>query len=82
MPRYYFHTLIGDDRIADPDGAVLRDPDQAWETAQRMARALIAKAGVDQARLLAASLLVTDETGETILEVPFAEAVDGPGVRP
>ena len=79
MPRYHFHTAIGAQEIPDPDGIVLRDPDQAWEAARRMARALIEAAGADQARLLAAHLRVADEAGETVLEFPFAEALDGSG---
>jgi hypothetical protein len=36
MPRYYFHTRIGDELIADPEGEELRNPDRAWEMARAM----------------------------------------------
>ncbi len=81
MPRYFFHTQIGADRVADPDGVDLRDPDQAWETARATARTLMARDQANQARLMTASLLVTDEAGELVLEFPFAEAVTLPPLK-
>lgn len=81
MPRYFFHTQIGADRVTDPVGAELRDPDQAWETARDTARALMARDQSNQARLMTASLLVTDEAGEVVLEFPFAEAVTLPSLK-
>jgi hypothetical protein len=78
MPRYFFHTRIGADRITDPDGVELRDPDQAWETARNTARTLMGHDRADQARLMTASLIVTDEDGEVVLEFPLAEAVTLP----
>jgi len=84
VPRYYFNTRIGDDLIPDHDGVELRDPDQAWE----MARTMIQEVLRDQRgelNLLVASLEVTDERGEIVLEFPFSEALipppDGPPTR-
>jgi len=77
MPRYFFNTRIGDDFIPDPDGAELRDPDQAWEMARAMIRDLLRDEG-EQVNLLDASLEVTDERGEIVLEFPFAEALIAP----
>jgi uncharacterized protein DUF6894 len=74
MPRYFFNTRIGDELIDDPDGQVLRDADQAWETARAMIRTLLREQG-SQRKLLTASLEVTDEQGEIVLEFPFAEAL-------
>jgi len=74
MPRYFFHTRIGDTLIEDPDGAELRDADAAWETARRMIRGLIAQ-GTPQPQLLTAVLEVADADGETVLEFPFSEAL-------
>ncbi|MCJ2035913.1 DUF6894 family protein [Methylobacterium sp. J-068] len=79
MPRYFFHTRIGDDRVADAEGTDLRDPDRAWEVARDTIRAAMAEPG-NQARLIGACLVVTDESGDVILEFPFAEAMlSGPG---
>jgi hypothetical protein len=79
MPRYYFNTRIGDELISDPDGEVLRDPDRAWEMARAMIRELLKTDGADGA-LLSATIEVTDDDGEIVLEFPFAEAIlDAPG---
>ena len=74
MPRYYFNTRIGDELISDPDGEVLVDPDRAWEMARAMIRELLKTEGVDE-RLLNATVEVTDDDGEIVLEFPFAEAL-------
>jgi Domain of unknown function (DUF6894) len=79
MPRYFFNTRIGDELISDPDGEVLRDPDRAWEMARAMIRELLKTDGADGA-LLNATIEVTDDEGEIVLEFPFAEAIlDAPG---
>ncbi len=74
MPRYYFNTRIGDELISDPDGEVLRDADRAWEMARAMIRELLKTEGTDSA-LLNATIEVTDDQGEIVLEFPFAEAI-------
>jgi hypothetical protein len=77
MPRYFFNTRIGDDLIPDPDGVELRDPDQAWEMARTMIQEIL-RDQRDQPNLLTASLEVTDERGEVVLEFPFTEALIAP----
>lgn len=74
MPRYFFHTHIGEDVITDLNGAELRDPDHAWETAKATIQASLSDPK-NQARLLGATLVVTGEAGNVVLEFPFAEAV-------
>ncbi len=74
MPRYFFNTRIGDDLIPDPEGADLRDPDHAWEMARTMIREVLQDQG-EQLNLLTASLEVTDERGDIVLEFPFSEAL-------
>ncbi len=74
MPRYYFNTRLGDDLVTDPEGEDLRDPDQAWDVARAMIRQLL-KAEATEARLLNATLEVTDQAGEIVLEFPFTEAL-------
>ena len=74
MPRYFFNTRIGDELIPDAEGEELRDPDQAWETARELIRDLLEEQP-DHPSLLAASLEVTDEAGEVVLEFPFSEAL-------
>ncbi|GJD95410.1 DUF6894 family protein [Methylobacterium iners] len=77
MPRYFFNTRIEGDFIKDEGGAELRDPEQAWEVARDTAHAMLQDPAT-QTTLLAASLVVTDEAGEVVLEFPFAEALTPP----
>ena len=81
MPRYFFNTRIGDDLIPDPDGVELRDPDQAWEMARTMIQEIL-RDQRDQPNLLTASLEVTNERGEVVLEFPFTEALIAPPEDP
>jgi hypothetical protein len=74
MPRYYFNTRIGDELVADPEGEELRNPDRAWEVARAMIRELLKTEGAERA-LLSATIEVTDDEGEIVLEFPFAEAI-------
>ncbi len=81
MPRYFFNTRIGDELVADPEGEELRNPDRAWEVARAMIREILKTEGV-QNGLLSATLEVTDDEGEIVLEFPFAEAIlDAPGLQ-
>jgi hypothetical protein len=77
MPRYFFHTQIGEDVITDPTGTELRDPDEAWEKARATIRAAL-RSPQEQARLMAACLVVADAAGEVVFEFPFSEAVTLP----
>ena len=77
MPRYFFATRVGEDLLPDPDGRVLRDPDEAWTVARATIRQAL-RESADTSRLLAATLEVTDEGGEIVFEFPFAEAVEAP----
>jgi len=74
MPRYFFNTRIGDEVVSDPEGEELRDPDRAWEVARTMIRELLKSEGTDGG-LLQATLEVTDDEGEIVLEFPFTEAI-------
>ena len=74
MPRYFFNARIANELIPDPEGEVLRNPDRAWEMARAMIRELLKTEGVDE-RLLNATIEVTDDEGEIVLEFPFTEAI-------
>src|ERR1700686_5377391 len=74
MPRYFFNTRIGDELISDPEGEELRNPDRAWEVARAMIRELLKTEGTGRG-LLNATLEVTDDEGEIVLEFPFAEVI-------
>ncbi len=74
MPRYFFNTRIGDDLIPDVEGEELRDPDHAWEVAKAMILDLL-ESEKEQPNLLVASLVVTDQKGDVVLEFPFSETL-------
>lgn len=74
MPRYFFHTHIGDDVVVDPDGRELDDADAAWEAARVLALQLLQGADSDP-ELLRAVLFVADEAEEVVLEFPLTEAL-------
>jgi hypothetical protein len=82
MPRYFFNTRLGGELLPDTEGEDLRDPDHAWQVARSMIREILQEHG-EQPNLLTASLEVTDEKGDIVLEFPFSEALldspdDGP----
>lgn len=74
MPRYFFNTRIDNETISDDEGEVLRDADQAWEVAKAMIVELLEDEG-NHPSLLTASVIVTDDKGEIVLEFPFSEAL-------
>lgn len=80
MPRYFFNTRIDGDLIKDHGGIELRDPEVAWEVAQDTAHSMIQDPAT-QLQLLTATLVVTDEAGEMVLEFPFAEALTVPPIE-
>jgi hypothetical protein len=80
MPRYFFNTRIGDRFIPDPEGADLRDPDHAWRVARSMIRDLLQQGATPD--LFTATLEVTDENGDVVLEFPFSEALIPPPDEP
>lgn len=77
MPRYFFNTRIGNELIPDPEGIDLGNPDQAWELARSMIQELLQDEGA-RSDLLTASLEVTDESGNVVLEFQFTEALIPP----
>ena len=74
MPRYFFNMRIDNELIADPEGEKLRNPDHAWEVARAMIREVLRTEG-RHTSLLNATIEVTDEDGEIVLEFPFTEAM-------
>lgn len=72
MPRYYFHTRIGDELIADPEGEELRNPDRAWGDGARHDPGIAAQRRYRRNKLLNATVEVTDDDGEIVLEFPLS----------
>lgn len=75
MPRYFFHTHIGNDVVLDPDGRDLADPDAAFEATRILALQLLQGANADP-DLLRAVLYVTDDAQDVVLEFPLTEALN------
>lgn len=74
MPRYFFHTHIGDDVVVDPDGRDLESQDAAREAANTLALQLLQGADSDP-ELLNAVLFVADEAEQVVLELPLTEVL-------
>ena len=75
MPRFFFHVRDGEP-VDDPDGMFLSDMRGARLEAVRSARNIIAE-DLRRGRLhLSSWIEVTDEQGEAIFALPFAEAVE------
>ena len=69
MPRYSF-TIHGRDRVADdPDGTYLPDVAVALSYAEYTIRELRKKSGYKNN--LALMMIVRDQTGQTVLSLPF-----------
>jgi hypothetical protein len=75
MPRYFLHIDTGAERIDDEEGSELPDLGAARDEALLAARQQWAAAILAQQDLSAHRFLVTNGSGETVLTVPFIEAL-------
>jgi hypothetical protein len=76
MPRYYFHIRKGDLLVEDAEGIEVRQPELLKEEAIEAARDLLAEGdlqGLDRREWV---YEVADESGATVLELRFEEAVE------
>jgi hypothetical protein len=72
MPLYYLHIRNGDKLEVDPDGTELPDLEAALTEALKVARELMDEVA-DLGRN--AVIEVADGSGETVLTVPFSDAI-------
>jgi hypothetical protein len=79
VPRYFFHLRCAEKEVPDIAGADLRDPDQAWEAARATARDLMERQVAADVNWLACYFEVTDEAGEIVFELAFAECLAAKG---
>ena len=79
MPRYFFHLVLEDAVLPDPDGQDLPDADAAWRVARRSAQDLMASDLGRPVNWMACRFEVRDEADEIVLEFPFAEAIEATG---
>ena len=76
MARYFFHLQDRSGRTEDQLGREIADLDEARRRAIKAARAII-RADVDGGIIdLTGRIEVTDAGGESVLTVPFDEAVE------
>ncbi|WP_262299683.1 DUF6894 family protein [Microvirga sesbaniae] len=72
MPRYYLHLHTGQDLELDPEGDDFPD----LGAAQAEAKRVIGELWLDwpEARI-GMAIEIVDETGQTVLRVPFADVI-------
>ena len=79
IPRYFFHVVLEDAHLPDPDGQDLPDADAAWGVARRSAQDLMRSDLGRPVNWMACRFEVRDEADEIVLEFPFAEALEATG---
>ncbi len=76
MPRYYFHIRKGEVFVEDQGGTEVSEAESLEEEAVEAARDLLADGdlqGLDRREWV---YEIADETGATVLILPFSEAVE------
>ncbi len=76
MPRYYFHIRKGEVLVEDPEGTEVSETEALEDEAVEAARDLLAEGdlqGLDRREWV---FEVADESGATVLTLPFSEAVE------
>jgi hypothetical protein len=76
MPRYHFHIRKGEVLVEDPEGTEVAQAESLEDEAIEAARDLLAdgdRQGLDRREWV---FEVTDESGTTVLTLPFSEAVE------
>lgn len=76
MPRYFFHVRKGDVLVEDPEGTEVSETEALDEEAIESARDLLADGdlqGLDRREWV---YEVADESGTTVLTLPFSKAVE------
>jgi hypothetical protein len=76
MPTYYFHVRSGSELIRDQEGQELASLEDARAEALGSARDLLAEGARVGADRSAWAVLVADEAGGTLAEVPLSLAAD------
>ena len=80
MPTYYFHIRENGTLIRDPDGLELPDLDAVRGECRSLILSVLREEQVDEARSADRQFQVEDESGRTVLLVPFQLALSAVGV--
>jgi Domain of unknown function (DUF6894) len=71
MPCYYFHIRDDGVLLEDPDGIELPNLDAAREECRKLILSVLQEEGMTQEFSAKREFQVVDESGETVLVVPF-----------
>jgi hypothetical protein len=75
MPRYFFHHVTIAGPVRDHEGTYLPDLEHARAEAVLDARSLMSDAIQEGRDISSRSIQITDEQGNLLLVVPFADTV-------
>jgi hypothetical protein len=75
LSRFYLHQQIANGVIEDPDGTEAVDLTAAKHEAILAARQLLANAILAGVAPLGTAFRITDEAGQVLMTVPFADAL-------
>jgi hypothetical protein len=78
MARFFFHLKSDGELITDDDGIDLPGLSEATREALQRARELLAEAIKTGNPTLPVALVVADETGQTLLDLPLVEVLPEP----
>ena len=75
MPTYYFHIRDNDALLRDPDGLELPHLDAARTECRKVIVSVLSEEQMDELTSADLEFQIEDETGRTVLMVPFRLAV-------
>ncbi len=76
MARFYFHIRKGDDLVTDPEGVEVPNSEIVRDEAIEAARDLLSEGDLQGLDRRGWAFEVADESGQTVLTLPFSEAVE------
>ena len=80
MPAYYFHIRDNGVLLRDPDGLELPDLDAARAECKRLILSVLREEPISEELSANREFEVVDETGRTVLLIPFRLALSPVGV--
>jgi hypothetical protein len=78
MSRFYFHLRSREGLVEDEEGCDLERASEAQKVALRSARCVLSGDVASGILDLEQEIIVTDEQGRTVVQLPFGEAVARP----
>jgi hypothetical protein len=78
MAKFYFHLKTDGELVTDDEGLDLPSATEAAHAALQTARELLGEAIKYGKPNVPEAVVVADEAGRTVLELPFVEVLPGP----